>query len=931
MTSHSAIRSPAGALVWEIWTAHRFGFLAIFAAIPLCAVVAHWVAAPPQNLPWAQFARLPFIGSALALFLFFSFTEPSSSEKLAVFPVRLFSLPVRTLTLVSVPMLSGAVLAGVLYVLWATLVFAPLEPAPPVFMPALLLSTGLMAHLAIIWGLPRLRLGRLFLSGGVGSVLIWELLFPDALLPAGLATATPAVRSLVESSVLGVLSMASFCAAWLAVSRQRHVQMRETSRATLPCPANPRPTRAQSPFTSPRQAQLWLEWRCHGWLFPMALLVLGLAAAGPVSTAVGLDAINSLKLVGWLSLTPLAMATLLGKVAAVPDFWSCEMVVPLFISLRPQSCGELVLARFRMAAISAALGLVVTAACITLVLGLRGNSSLLWQLWQAWALERSPTAQGLIGILGLVALFLLTWRQLVISLYVGLSGSSGLFAVAGITSFALWFVAGPWAINWALEHGVDYWEPLVPWRLVVALLTGLFLVKMFLAWWVWRLLYRRQALRAAQIAGYWLLWVLGTACLVALAELASPGFSWVRRSVTLLGFLALPIVRPGLALLTLEANRHQPSSAGIGLISLTPVRLLHLINKFRSHPLAGSEQNPSSSPLLGLGATAVGLSAVVVCLAVRLWDAVPHLVEAEGGQLRLLQLGQGRPTVVLESDVLSLIESWWPVQRELAQTVRVISYERSGRGGSSPMAFAMSPKTAARQLHAALLNAHAPPPYLLVGDGLGAALARVFASLYPSEVAALVLLDPPQGETSDEALAWLKQHRPEQLTQIQEWLTKFPVQVRGYGLREFKRAELKLDKLNPAAIPRVRSVLWDEVTDGTLYGMGVQLGGMAPGSAAEFEHTDQILLEDRAAWPALPRVPVVLVTGLKRGLRTSVERDSLDEELAAQKLARHREWLNRMPEARHITTLESGGKIAADQPELVVEAILSTLRVLKKS
>lgn len=48
------------------------------------------------------------------------------------------------------------------------------------------------------------------------------------------------------------------------------------------------------------------------------------------------------------------------------------------------------------------------------------------------------------------------------------------------------------------------------------------------------------------------------------------------------------------------------------------------------------------------------------------------------------------------------------------------------------------------ELHTALRNAQAPPPYILVGAGFGGPLVRIFAGMYSDEVTGMVLIDPSQ-------------------------------------------------------------------------------------------------------------------------------------------------------------------------------------------
>lgn len=417
MSHSTTMRSPASAILWEIWTANRFGFATVLGVIPICALGAHHLATLEWNGLWAQAARIPFGCSVLAVFLFFNFTEPSRANKLAVFPVRLFAMPVKTSTMVAVPMLSGAAFVALLYVVWAKLVFAPLEPGTPVVVPALLLSTGLMSCLAVMWGLPGLRLGRLLLLGAIGAVLLWGLVFPDALLPGWLASASPLVQTTFKGGACGLISLGAFGWAWVSIEKQRYVRTRSRRPDLAAQIADVGRAQSLLAFASPAMARNWLEWRRQGWLLPMTVLVLGLFAAGPLALFVDLDAGSSLKLVGWLLLLPLALASLLGKMVAVPDFWSRELLLPPFVALRPQSCGEIVFDRIRLAGISAVLSWVLLAACAVGAVGIWGDSSLLQQHAREFRQNHATPVQMLILALGFGSLVLLTWRQLIVSLY----------------------------------------------------------------------------------------------------------------------------------------------------------------------------------------------------------------------------------------------------------------------------------------------------------------------------------------------------------------------------------------------------------------------------------------------------------------------------------------------------------------------------------
>jgi pimeloyl-ACP methyl ester carboxylesterase len=124
----------------------------------------------------------------------------------------------------------------------------------------------------------------------------------------------------------------------------------------------------------------------------------------------------------------------------------------------------------------------------------------------------------------------------------------------------------------------------------------------------------------------------------------------------------------------------------------------------------------------------------------------PHpgrLVPAGAHQLHIRCTGDGTPTVVLEAPATGMSAAWGWVQPALANTTRVCSYDRAGLGWSEWGTLAFDPAAVPEQLHTVLANAGERAPYVLAGQGFGAALARLTAARYPGDVAALVLIDPP--------------------------------------------------------------------------------------------------------------------------------------------------------------------------------------------
>lgn len=133
----------------------------------------------------------------------------------------------------------------------------------------------------------------------------------------------------------------------------------------------------------------------------------------------------------------------------------------------------------------------------------------------------------------------------------------------------------------------------------------------------------------------------------------------------------------------------------------------------------------------------------------------PHpgrLVDVGGHQLQIHCTGTGRPVVVLEAPAAGLSASWTRVQLALTPVVRVCSYDRAGLGWSEQGEGAFEPARVPEELHALLEGASERPPYVVAGQGLGAAFAAAFARRFPELTTALVQLDPPEASADRRAL-----------------------------------------------------------------------------------------------------------------------------------------------------------------------------------
>jgi pimeloyl-ACP methyl ester carboxylesterase len=109
--------------------------------------------------------------------------------------------------------------------------------------------------------------------------------------------------------------------------------------------------------------------------------------------------------------------------------------------------------------------------------------------------------------------------------------------------------------------------------------------------------------------------------------------------------------------------------------------------------------------------------------------------------MHLYCVGQGSPTVVLESGLSDTWLDWYKVQPEAAKFVRVCSYDRAGVGWSDPRPGPRTARVMAEELHTLLHNAGVAPPLVLAGHSMGGLNVQMYASLYRAEVAGVVLVD----------------------------------------------------------------------------------------------------------------------------------------------------------------------------------------------
>jgi pimeloyl-ACP methyl ester carboxylesterase len=133
-----------------------------------------------------------------------------------------------------------------------------------------------------------------------------------------------------------------------------------------------------------------------------------------------------------------------------------------------------------------------------------------------------------------------------------------------------------------------------------------------------------------------------------------------------------------------------------------------------------------------------------------------------GRSLYVECVGSGSPAVVLEAGFGADTHSWEDVLPEVARGTRTCAYDRAGTGNSVAPPGVRDARDEIADLRRLLARARVAPPYVLVGHSYGGVLARVFAHLYPSETAGLVLIDTVGRDGRRRQLAiWPRSQAPE--------------------------------------------------------------------------------------------------------------------------------------------------------------------------
>lgn len=125
----------------------------------------------------------------------------------------------------------------------------------------------------------------------------------------------------------------------------------------------------------------------------------------------------------------------------------------------------------------------------------------------------------------------------------------------------------------------------------------------------------------------------------------------------------------------------------------------------------------------------------------------------DGRNINLFCTGSGKQTVLFDAGGSDWSVIWGLVQPRVAARARACSYDRAGLGYSDPAKGARSPAAIVEDMHALIAAAKMPTPLVLVGHSLGGFNVKLYAALYPEDVAGLVLVDPSEERDAERVRA----------------------------------------------------------------------------------------------------------------------------------------------------------------------------------
>lgn len=544
-------------MLWEFWGRHRAFFVAQGFALLAGFVVVQWLDAfsPSGREIFIPCAYQAGAFALLQTLTCFCYMEVDVRRQQGGIPGYLLLKPVSTLRLVALPMLSGGIAVVAVLLAWVGLVWRHIG------FPLGQLGWSCAVAISFTWSVQATAWGFANRPWGVQAVLVLLAAAANAFI--GFVPLLPVEFSPGwRLAALVAFLAGSFALACVGVRRVRQGAWEECRGRTAETQCSPRGGLVR--FRSAFRAQFWLEWRRQGLTLPfftglgqlfivLAQLALQLALGPVTGSAMSSDPGQVPYTLSALFLAPLVCSLMLGGLMIKFDLSHDGNELPAYIAVRPMTNGGFVLAKLAMAALTSALTWLVAFGMLLLWFLLFADAAWLGQLTHV--ARSKPAAIALAGCASWVTLVLLTWRNLVSGLWLGLCGRPKFVMGLNYLRFALYL--GLFIL------GKQFWENLGSRATLLDSLTGILVAALVLklafsaAAFRWSL--RHKTVTSGVIAWIVASWI-GCGLFVSVVagrictDLHQPQ-AWLWTALA--GFFLLPLAELALAPVALTWNRHR--------------------------------------------------------------------------------------------------------------------------------------------------------------------------------------------------------------------------------------------------------------------------------------------------------------------------------------------------------------------------------------
>lgn len=542
------MQGAARAIGWEFRRRHRLGLIALGSYLVVFWAIKGMILGPgvPIRLdPPNGLAGFIIAPVSITFFYFVGAFSYGLSGDLAarqsIFPARMFTLPVTTRALAWWPMLYGTAASASLWVATAVLVRWPggVGAYVPWVWPALATAAYLAWMQALMWmpyGLPGVRVVIAALWLMVVDVVVLLALNDKAREPVMVAICAPQIP-------------VAYLVAWYAVARARRGDVPDwrasvASGFSLTRPIANVVPHARAPLLSPARAQVWFEWRRHGRTLPA---LVGIVV--PVELLLlFIPGNDTAPIVFEILFIALITPPFLAAFAAAALSTSTP-----FTARRPLTSASLIAAKLKMTVWSTLAAWLLVVMFSLAALTLSGRMPVV--------VERARAGADVTGTIRLIAAVLFvfaalvasTWKHLVQSLCIGLTGREWLIKGSVLIALAALVALGPLADGIIRNRNVQsaIWNGL-PWILV-----ALVCLKMIAGAWVAIRLHDSRLLSNRTLVAGAACWLVTVLAVYGVLEWFAASPLVPRYFLGAIAVLSVPLARVSAAPLALAWSRHR--------------------------------------------------------------------------------------------------------------------------------------------------------------------------------------------------------------------------------------------------------------------------------------------------------------------------------------------------------------------------------------